>query len=44
MINKKVNLKRTEKKIKFIRKKNPARCNLNVALKKMITEVYGNAP
>jgi len=34
---------RVLKKIRIIRKKSLARCNLNVELKKMITEVFGNA-
>ncbi len=40
MNKKKGHKERIVKKIKYVRKKCPSRCNLNVELKKMIVEVY----
>lgn len=40
MIKKNGHKVRTEKKIKYVRIKKPARNNLNVEIRKMIEEVY----
>ena len=43
MIKKNGHKLRTEKKIKYVRVKKPARNNLNAGIRKMIEEVYSNA-
>ena len=42
MSDKNIKKERILKKIRIVRKKERARCNLNVEIKRMITEVYGN--